>query len=123
MCTGILTLTHFCKFHTKIISDISMYFYHAYICRTDTLTSWSKEGIITEVLANSTTVRCLSNHLSSFAVIAEDTTIKDPTTEYPTLATNTTATSATTAITSTTITHNTITTDLPTSMKVTNMYC
>ena len=117
MCTGILTLTHSCEFHTKMDGNISMYFLLC-IHSTDTLTSWSKEGIITEVLANSTMVRCLSSHLSSFAVIAEDTRI-----EFPTVATDTTVTSATTATTSTTTTQNTIITDVSTSMKITNIYC
>jgi len=77
------------------------------MCSTDTLTSWSKGGIETEILVNSTTVKCLSDHLSSFAVIAEDLTI-----EIPTVATDTTATA------STNTTQNTVITDIHTSMKV-----
>jgi len=83
--------------------------YHC-IYSTDTLTSWSKDGIKTEILVNSTTVKCLSDHLSSFAVIAEDVTI-----EIPTVATDATATIATA---STTTTQNTVITDISTSMKV-----
>ena len=86
-----------------------------YLHSTDTLTSWSKEGIVTEVAVNSTTVKCLSNHLSSFAVIAEDITI-----EIPTVAMDNTT--ATTGTTSTTTTQSTIITDVSTSMKVINMY-
>lgn len=88
-----------------------------YIHSTSTLTSWSKEGIVTEVVVDSTTVKCLSNHLSSFAVIAEDITI-----EIPTVAMDTTVTTGTTGTPSTTTTENTIITDVSTSMKVTNMH-
>ena len=97
---GIMTLILYCKFHLMMLTNkrntISLY------DSTNILTSWSKKGIVTEIAANSTTVRCLSNHLSSFAVIAED-----PSIEIPTVATNisnttsivaTTITSATTAI-------------------------
>ena len=86
-----------------------MYTYVHNICSTDTLISWSKEGIETEILLNSTTVKCLSHHLSSFAVIAEDLTI-----EIPTIVTDTTGTTATTT------TENTVITDISTSMTTTN---
>ena len=103
---GISVLIHYCKLHIKnshisICSNVDIY--HS-VYSTDTFTSWSKEGIKTEVLVNSTTVKCLSDHLSSFAVIAEDTTIEIPT--------DTTVTTATTATTSA------ATTDITTSMKL-----
>ena len=100
---------------------------------TDTLTSWSKEGIVTEIIINSTIVKCLSNHLSSFAVIAEDPSIEIPTVATNisnttstiasvTSATGITATTATTtsvskipptpATTSTTMTDSTVTTSM-----------
>ena len=86
-----------------------------YVYSTDTLTSWSNEGISTEILVNSTRVKCLSNHLSSFAVIAEDTTI-----EIPTIVTNSSTTTTTTAATTTVnsdTTESTVTTDVSTSTK------
>ena len=102
-----------------------------YICSTDTLTSWSNEGISTEILVNSTRVKCLSNHLSSFAVIAEDTTIEIPTVITNSSNVSTTTTAATTTVnfaTDTTpttatmfITESSVTTDVTTSMKDTSM--
>lgn len=75
---------------------------------TDTFSSWSKEGIETKTSANSSTVKCLSYHLSTFAVIAENTTF-EATTEPPISSTTeqtsttplTTVTTATTASSST----------------------
>ena len=58
-------------------------------------------------------MKCLSNHLSSFAVIAEDITI-----EIPTIAANDTTATATTATTPTATTQSTVITDVSTSMNV-----
>lgn len=91
-----------------------------YVYSTDTLTSWSNEGISTEILVNSTRVKCLSNHLSSFAVIAEDTTIEIPTVVTNSSTTTTTTTAATTTVNSDT-TESTVTTDVSTSTKDINM--
>ena len=43
--------------------------------RALSLTRWSKEGIRTIIETNSSTVKCLCSHLSSFAVVAENLTI------------------------------------------------
>ena len=82
----------------------------------DTLTSWSKDGIVTDVVANSTTIKCLSNHLSSFAVIAEDSTIEIP--PEATDSTATTSATVTTAETTITTTQKTVITDVSTSIKL-----
>ena len=78
---GILVLILYCKFKNKLRNMWPVnHLCHSIVCMysSDTLTSWSKEGIVTEVMVNSTAVKCLSSHLSSFAVIAEDPAIEVP---------------------------------------------
>ena len=120
---GILMLILYCKFKNEMCTSYVCYIFH---CSTDTLTSWSKEGIGTEIIINSTMVKCLSSHLSSFAVIAENLTNISITTSIMPSATSTTDITATTATnvpptpvtTSTTTTESTVTTDISTSMSL-----
>ena len=86
-------------------------------CSSETSSSWSNEGVETITFANSSTVRCLSYHLSTFAVIAENTTI-EATTEPPTIIT-TDQTSRTPPTTSPTTVETTIpSTEPPTSTRI-----
>lgn len=107
---------------TCIWLDIIKYLFSHDCCKvwifhsTDTFLSWSKKGIETRAVADSSKVKCLSYHLSNFAVIAENTTI-EATTEPPISST----TEQTSAIPSTEITSTTNTsssTGVPTSTKL-----
>lgn len=103
-----------------------------YICykqilnSTDILSSWSKEGIETRTLANSSTVKCLSDHLSTFAVVAENVTIDRDVIQTTPTTTRTPSTIIETTITSTeppTSTTTSIDTPTTTSMDIVFYLC
>ena len=95
---GILVLILYCKFKLsgKLCNNYVVNYFIVCIHSTDTLTSWSREGIVTEIMVNSTAVKCLSSHLSSFAVIAEVPTV--PANISNTTSVIATATSATSTV-------------------------
>ena len=68
-----------------------MYYYHNY-SSTD-FGSWVSDGIITEII-NDTTVRCLSSHLTSFAVLVDVSGTHSETANETSPAVNGTALSA-----------------------------
>ena len=100
---GILVLILYCKFKLsdKLCNNYVVNYFIVCIHSTDTLTSWSREGIVTQIMVNSTVVKCLSSHLSSFAVIAEDPTIEVPI--VPANISNTTSVIATATSTTSTV--------------------